>query len=83
MAAGCACVTSDMEPLTEFVRNDVNGLLVQPGKAELFAEAVIDLIGDPAKRERLGQAARATAFEMFDPKRAAEQLTEIYFSIRA
>lgn len=43
----------------EFVRDEVEGLLVPPGNGAALADALARLIADPALRERLGQAALA------------------------
>jgi len=79
MAVGCACVASDIRPLTEFVTNEVNGVLVKPKKSELLADAVTGLLRDSAKRDPLGLAARETALDLFQPNHAAEKLVNIYF----
>jgi glycosyltransferase involved in cell wall biosynthesis len=80
MAARRACVASDIPPLTEFMIDGVNGILVTPGEPDRLAKAIIELLRDASKREELGDAARATAVELFDPNKAAEKLKEIYFS---
>ena len=78
MAAGSACVVTDMPPLTEFVEHDVSGMLVSKSDSASFAREVIKLIGDPDKRKTLGSTARATAKNLFDARTAAEKLTTVY-----
>ncbi|WFE27040.1 glycosyltransferase family 1 protein [Solwaraspora sp. WMMD791] len=43
----------------DLVASDVTGLLVPPGDGAALAAAVADLVADPARRSRLGRAARA------------------------
>jgi glycosyltransferase involved in cell wall biosynthesis len=43
-----------------------------------IAEAVIDLLGSPEKRKKMGAAARESALEKFAPEAAARKLTGIY-----
>jgi glycosyltransferase involved in cell wall biosynthesis len=80
MAAGKACIASDIVPLTEFIKHDVNGVLTAPGDSDAIAKSVVQLLRDPEKSRRLGNAARDTALREFDPSAAAEKLTEIYIS---
>jgi glycosyltransferase involved in cell wall biosynthesis len=80
MVTGRACVTSDIAPMTEFVRHDVNGLLIPPGDLSSLAKAIVELAENPGRRDALGQAARKTALELFQPEAAAEKLTAIYLS---
>jgi glycosyltransferase involved in cell wall biosynthesis len=62
MAAGCACVASDVIGVRGVIEHEVTGLLVPEGDAQALAEAIARLLSDPALAERLGQAARARAF---------------------
>ena len=78
MAAGCACVASSAGPIPEIVQHDRDGVLVPPADVEALADAVCRLLGDADYRKRLGDAARVTARERFEPRQAAEQLTRIY-----
>lgn len=81
MAAGCACVASNAGPIPEIVEHDRDGVLVRPADQGALAAAVCRLLGDADYRKRLGDAARVTARERFQPQKAAEQLTRIYEGI--
>jgi glycosyltransferase involved in cell wall biosynthesis len=59
MAAGCAVVASRIGQLDGLIEHEVTGLLCTPGDARELAGALRRLRGDPALRDRLGQAARA------------------------
>ncbi|MGH7742590.1 MAG: glycosyltransferase family 4 protein, partial [Candidatus Eiseniibacteriota bacterium] len=58
-AAGCAVVSTRVGDVPEFIREGENGVLVEPCDAHAMARAVIALLREPERRERLGRAARA------------------------
>jgi phosphatidylinositol alpha 1,6-mannosyltransferase len=58
-AAGLPTVVSDSGGPKELVRDGVNGLVTRSLDAEDFARAVGDLVRDPERRRRMGEAARA------------------------
>jgi glycosyltransferase involved in cell wall biosynthesis len=61
MAAGCACVASDVIGVRGVIEHGVTGLLVPEGDARALADAIARLLNDPALRARLGTAASARA----------------------
>ena len=63
MAAGCACIGSDVVGVREVVAPGRTGLLVPPEDAPALADALQRLLQDTALAERLGAAARAQALE--------------------
>jgi glycosyltransferase involved in cell wall biosynthesis len=77
MAAGTPVVASRVGGVPEAVAEDETGLLVPPADAEALAGALATLIGDPARRRRMGEAARLRA-EAFTWERAAERLDTLY-----
>ena len=81
MAAGCACVATNVGPIPEVVQDGQDGVLVSPADPDDFARAVGDLLGDPVKRSRLGTAASETAVRRFQPQESAARLTQIYESV--
>lgn len=61
MASGAACVASRLPGVTDAMIDDgVSGRLVPPGDVDALAGALDALLGDAAKRARLGAAARKT-----------------------
>lgn len=68
MSAGCAIVASDTAPLREAIRHDETGVLVDFFDPAALAEATCQLLDDPARRARLGAAARVFARENYDLK---------------
>lgn len=61
MAAGCACVASDVIGVRGVIEDGVTGLLVPEGDAPALADALARLLRDPALAALLGRAARARA----------------------
>ena len=84
-AMGCetAVVASDAGGLPEVVEHGVTGLIVPRGDSNALAAAIGDLLADPARRARMGQAGRERALRLFDWDRSAEQFEQIYAGIGA
>lgn len=61
MAAGCACVASDVIGVRGVIEDGVTGLLVPEGDAAALAGALARLLGDKSLAARLGAAARERA----------------------
>ena len=61
MAAGCACIGTDVIGVREVIDPGRTGLLVPPEDAEALADALQRLLQDAALAEQLGCAARAQA----------------------
>ena len=68
MSLQCAIVASATQPVTEVLRDDENGVLCNFFDHETMAEKVCTLLRDPARRERLGQRARADVVQSYDLK---------------
>ncbi|MDR7332431.1 glycosyltransferase [Roseateles asaccharophilus] len=62
MAAGCACIASDVIGVRGVIEHEHTGLLVPEGDSPALAAAIARLLGDPALAARLGAAARERAF---------------------
>jgi len=56
MASGLPVVSTNVGGVPFLVQNGVNGLLVQKGRADEMAQAVLRLLGDPAEARRLSEA---------------------------
>ncbi len=61
MAAGLPIVATDVGDLATFVEPDSSGLICPPGDPAALADALAALARDPARRLRLGRAARDRA----------------------
>jgi glycosyltransferase involved in cell wall biosynthesis len=75
MAAGRPVVSTNNGGPAETIIPGTTGYLVPPGDAAGLAAHVIDLLRDPAQRQRLGAAGRARAEQHFSAAGNAEQFT--------
>lgn len=62
---------------SEIVSAGETGLLVPTGDPDALAAAVLTLLGDDARRRRMGEAARERAASLFDARNAMPKLAEI------
>jgi glycosyltransferase involved in cell wall biosynthesis len=67
----------------DWLRDGVNGVLVEPGDARALAKALNELLADPLRRRELGAAARETVAARFTPERHVAALREAYRTARA
>lgn len=63
MASGAPVVATAVSGSVDVVEDRVNGRLVAPTDDQMLAEAIQEIIRDPAEAARLGQAARQTIEE--------------------
>ena len=61
-----AFVSTMLPGITEFVRDDDNGIVVEPDDRAALAAALERAIGDPGLRARLGAAAESAVRSRFD-----------------
>lgn len=61
MAAGCACVASDVIGVRGVIEHERTGLLVPEGDPRAMADAIARLLRDSALADRLGTSARERA----------------------
>ena len=81
MAAGKAIVATAQNHAAEVIQDGHNGLLVEAGDVNRFAEAMLALLNDPVERGRLGQNARQQAVEQYSWEQYTRRLEEIYLSV--
>lgn len=79
MFCGRATVSTDVGAVVEVIGG--TGLVVPPRNPRALAEACVALLRDPARRERLGAAARARALELFTVEQNIEAFHSIYLEI--
>lgn len=78
MASGTPVVTTATEGAGEIVTNEGTGLLVPLRDVEGLAAAVVALLADENKRNRLAKAARERIRERFGLGRMVEKTEELY-----
>ena len=52
--------------IPDFVKHGENGYLVPPGRTDLLAQAIIDLLGDPDRRRKFGDRSHALTQERYN-----------------
>ncbi|WP_309063511.1 DUF3492 domain-containing protein [Streptomyces sp.] len=76
MLCGRATVSTDVGAVVEAIGG--TGLVVPPRNPRALAEACVSLLRDPARRERLGAAARARALELFTVEQNVAAFHSLY-----
>jgi glycosyltransferase involved in cell wall biosynthesis len=77
MATQLPVVATRIAGIPELVEDGHNGMLVAPGRSDLLAVALTELIRDPSRREVMGRAARERIAKRFELRRCAMQLQEV------
>jgi glycosyltransferase involved in cell wall biosynthesis len=83
MAMAVPVVAFGQAAVPEIVEDGTTGILVSPGDARGFADALRTLIGDPDLRQRMGEAGRARALERFDARVTTRRLVGVLRAIGA
>jgi glycosyltransferase involved in cell wall biosynthesis len=74
-------IASGVGGLVDQIRHGETGLLVPPGDAEAFAQAILELVRDPDRAAELGRAGRRRALERFAEKRSVDRMELLYRSL--
>lgn len=77
LALGLPVVATSVGGVPEAIDDNVQGLLVPPGRSDLLADAIEHLATDPARRSAMGAAAAARG-DRFDIERAVRRIEAIY-----
>jgi glycosyltransferase involved in cell wall biosynthesis len=83
MAAGRAVVASDVPCLRDVIRDGETGCLVPPGEPVALARRTRALLQDPARRARLGEAARTDVLQQCAVERGAASWRVLYNDLTA
>jgi glycosyltransferase involved in cell wall biosynthesis len=81
MAAGAVVVATDVGGCRDVVVDGITGALVPPAEPEAVSAAVVGILEDAARAERLAQAARARIEEHFTIERMAAHTIEVYLAV--
>jgi glycosyltransferase involved in cell wall biosynthesis len=82
-ACGRPIVTADTPGCREVVRDGVNGLMVPPRVAAPLAEALRQLLLDPARCEAMGRRGRDLAVAEFSVEHVVEATLQVYAGLEA
>ncbi len=78
MASGLPVVTTRIAGIQELVEDGVSGFVVAPGRADLLADAIAELVKNPEQAQAMGRAGRTKVCAEFDVRRAAVQLADVF-----
>lgn len=78
MGAAVPVIATQVGGVSELVDHGVNGYVIRPGDPEPLADALIELIGDPEGRQRLGDAGRAKVGAEFSNATEAARLEVLF-----
>lgn len=78
MAARIPVVATRVAGIPELVEDGVSGLLVPPGDSGALANAIAELLNDPARRDRMGEAGLAKVAAEFNLDREAAWLGTLF-----
>ncbi|HUK63729.1 MAG TPA: glycosyltransferase family 4 protein, partial [Dongiaceae bacterium] len=78
MRAGCATVSTRIGGTPEVVVDEVTGRLVEVGNSAAFAEAMLDLLTDDARRRAFGAAGRTRYETRFTAERMVRETEALY-----
>jgi L-malate glycosyltransferase len=80
MQHGVPVIASDVGGIPDMISHGKTGLLVPAGDSGVLADAVIELLENPARARELATAAR-TALEAFSPESVASRYIKLYASL--
>jgi glycosyltransferase involved in cell wall biosynthesis len=78
MASGLPLVAARVGEVPRVVMDGVTGILVPPEDTGALAEAIVGLLRDPERRERLGAAGRRLVEEKYSAARMTEDYLRVY-----
>ena len=82
MACAAPVVGSANDPVTEVIRDGLNGRLVPFAAPERLAEVVIDLLSDPSQRARLGEQGRQTVLQRYRIEQSLQSYEQLITSLK-
>lgn len=74
MASARPVLTTRIAGIPELVEDGVSGRIVAPGDADLFAEAMVDILDSPERAAEMGRAGRQKVMAEFDVRQEAQKL---------
>ena len=81
MACGVVPVATDVGGVPELITPGVDGFLEQPGDTDAQAARVLEVLSDPARNEKMAEAARLTALTRFCASMIIPQYEQYYSEI--
>ena len=83
MACGLPVVTTPVGSIEELVDNGRTGLIVPPSEPPTLAQAIGDLLDNPARRKALGEAAAAEAVKRMGEDAMVDAMIRVFSEAKA
>jgi glycosyltransferase involved in cell wall biosynthesis len=81
MAAGCACIATNVVGVRGVIDNGLNGLLVQENDPYAMAMALTSLLKNPDAAKKLGAKAREKALNLYSMEKMQNQYAELFHGL--
>jgi glycosyltransferase involved in cell wall biosynthesis len=81
MACGLPIVTTSVGGNVEIVQDCLNGLLVPPRNPSALASAIIELLQNKTKAQKMGTEGRRVVEQNFNIQTNVNQIQELYFNL--
>jgi glycosyltransferase involved in cell wall biosynthesis len=78
MASGLPVISTNIGGPKEIITNEYDGFLIEPGKPEILAQRIIELIRDHKIRTQIGNAASETIRKKFNISITTQKIEELY-----
>jgi len=78
MAAGVACIASDVGPIPELINSGQTGVLYTLNDIDALAHAIKRLLTDDELRKKLGENGQKSILEKFDPANKSQEMADLY-----
>jgi glycosyltransferase involved in cell wall biosynthesis len=78
MGHGLPCIATRIDGNVDLIQHGINGLLVTPDDKLELAEALINLVGDEALRQKVGKSAYRTIETEYSLDRVAQRYISLY-----
>lgn len=82
-AAGRPVIGTRVGGMPDIITAGVNGLLVPSGDAGALAASIVELLGDPGRREAMGAAGQRMALDRYGADRMVNELKDLYRTLLA
>ena len=71
-------IATDVGGNSEIVKDKLNGILIEPGRADFLSEAINELASDSNLREKLAQSGSSEIYDIFKNNEVDLQLSLAY-----
>ncbi|MBI5751886.1 MAG: glycosyltransferase family 4 protein [Hydrogenophilales bacterium] len=81
MSVKCPVVASNIYPINHIVQHGESGLLVNSEDHHAFADAIIELLGNPARAREMGEAGYQRCIDEFSLEKALNKVHDLYIDL--